>query len=265
MSDFPNAWYSSRVLDPRSLNSNDPVKFTIVIFFLCAMGIPSVLEHSAVPREERTVVLLHGLARSSSTMERMQTALMRAGFQTCNIGYPSRHHLVEALAQEYILPQIQTCLDGSDSPVDFVTHSLGGILVRYLSEQGLVPRIGRVVMLSPPNRGSEVVDKLGGNWLFRWINGPAGGELGTSESSLPATLGPPDFEVGIITGSRSINPILSMLIEGKDDGKVSIERAKLSGMNGFLVLPSAHPFIMKNETVIRQTVHFLKTGAFFAG
>ncbi len=117
-------------------------------------------------------------------------------------------------------------------------------------------------MLSPPNKGSEVVDTLGETWLFELVNGPAGKELGTDRSSMPLTLGAADFEVGIITGSRSVNLILSLMIEGRDDGKVSIENAKLNGMKDFMVLPSTHPFIMKNKTVIEQTIYFLHHGVF---
>ena len=139
---------------------------------------------------------------------------------------------------------------------------MGGILVRYLADQGLLPELGRVVMLSPPNHGSEVVDVLKESWIFEFINGPAGQQLGTSEDSLPKQLKQANFEVGIITGNVSINPLLSWLIEGNDDGKVSIESAKLEGMRGFLVLPSSHTFIMMDQTAIDQTIYFLKYGVF---
>lgn len=139
---------------------------------------------------------------------------------------------------------------------------MGGIIVRYLANKELVSRIGRVVMLSPPNQGSEVVDVLGDTWLFEWINGPAGRVLGTGKDSLPLQLGPAKFELGIIIGIKSINLINSAMIDGADDGKVSVENAKLEGMQDFLILPVTHPFIMKDETVIRQTIHFLNFGRF---
>lgn len=216
----------------------------------------------AADAEKRTVVLLHGLARSSSSMNKMETALQKQGFHTCNIDYPSTKHCIERLASDHILPKIKECAGNLDTPIDFVTHSMGGILVRYLARHRLIPDIGRVVMLSPPNKGSEVVDILGDNWLFEYINGPAGKQLGTDASSLPRQLGDAAFEVGIITGSRSINLILSLMIHGDDDGKVSIEHAKLQGMKDFLVLPSSHPFIMKSKKAIEQTLHFLNHGMF---
>jgi hypothetical protein len=117
-------------------------------------------------------------------------------------------------------------------------------------------------MLSPPNRGSEAVDKFKGTKIFQWLNGPAGQQLGTDDTSLPKKLAPPRYEVGIITGDWSINPILSLLIPGKDDGKVSVESAKLEGMKDFLVVPEAHTFIMNDDEVLRQAAFFLKHGLF---
>ncbi len=139
---------------------------------------------------------------------------------------------------------------------------MGAILVRYYVEHHEVPHLGRVVMLSPPNNGSEVVDKFKDSPIFRWINGPAGQQLGTGADSLPKTLGAPNYEVGIITGDKTINPILSLLIPGKDDGKVSVESAKLRGMKDFLVVHKTHPFIMNDKKVLEQVTAFLKNGAF---
>ena len=107
-----------------------------------------------------------------------------------------------------------------------------------------------------------MVDKLGGWPIFKWINGPAGNELGTDSNSVPNQLGPANFPVGIIAGDRSINWINSLLIHGPDDGKVSVQRAKLAGMSDFIVLHTTHPFIMRNHEVISQTIQFLKTGRF---
>ena len=212
--------------------------------------------------EKGLVVLLHGLARSSASMNKMQKALGNDGFETCNVDYPSTKYTIAVLANDYVLPKIRECTGGNDQLLDFVTHSMGGIIVRYLGREKLVSRIGRVVMLSPPNHGSEVVDVLGNLWLFNWINGPAGGELGTDDKSMPLQLGPPDFDVGIITGNKSINLINSAMINGVDDGKVSVKNAKLEGMKDFLILPVTHPFIMKDETAIKQTIHFLNFGKF---
>ncbi len=216
----------------------------------------------ASPNKEERVVLLHGLARSADSMTKLADALKSQGYEVCNIDYPSREHAIDALAAQFVAPGIARCFSKPDAPIHFVTHSLGGIVVRQLAAQNLVPRIGRVVMLSPPNHGSEVVDKLGDWQLFDWLNGPAGRDLGTQTQSAPMRLGPATFEVGIIAGARTINPLLSMMIPGDDDGKVSIENAKLAGMRDFIVVSCSHPFIMKSDRAIEQTLPFLREGAF---
>jgi hypothetical protein len=117
-------------------------------------------------------------------------------------------------------------------------------------------------MLSPPNKGSEIVDTLGQSRLFKILHGPAGNQLGTNSGSLPMSLGPVNFELGIITGDRSINWINSLIIPGKDDGKVPIERARVEGMADFLVVHATHPFIMRNREVMEQCLTFLRNGKF---
>jgi pimeloyl-ACP methyl ester carboxylesterase len=213
-------------------------------------------------RSRETVVVLHGLARTSASMSTMVRALEKAGYDVCNIAYPSREHSIEVLTAQFVAPAVRTCLANKTDKAHFVTHSMGGVIVRHLVKSAPDLGIGRVVMLSPPNHGSEVVDKLGQLSLFKAINGPAGLELATREDSVPRSLGSASFDVGIITGSRTVNPFLSLLIPGDDDGKVSIESAKLEGMTGFCVMPATHPFIMKNKSVIEQTLSFLAKGRF---
>lgn len=208
------------------------------------------------------VVLLHGLARGSASMARLAGDLRAAGYRVCNVAYPSREHTVEVLAERFVAPAVAACFPRADRPVDFVTHSMGGIVVRYLAAVGAPVAIGRVVMLGPPNQGSEVVDALGGQWLFQALNGPAGTELGTGPGDLPQRLGPAPFEVGVIAGTRSVNGVLSLIIPGPDDGKVSLARAGLVGMADFVALPASHTFMMLDADVLRQTRYFLAHGAF---
>jgi hypothetical protein len=218
---------------------------------------------SDINEEKRElVVLLHGLARTSNSMNEMAETLESAGFEVCNISYPSRKHPIETLVAECVVPQIKQCAQGKNRKVNFVTHSLGGILVRQIHASFADIEIGRVVMLGPPNSGSEVVDKLGDLAAFKAINGPAGLQLGTGEESVPRLLGPAQFSVGVIAGNASINLILSLLIPGPDDGKVSLESARLEGMDDYLVVPTSHPFLMKDPVVIKQAIHFLREGVF---
>ena len=117
-------------------------------------------------------------------------------------------------------------------------------------------------MLAPPNQGSEVVDKLGSWRLFYYLNGPAGLQLGTDENSVPNKLGPVNFQVGDISGNKTVNPLLSWLIPGNNDGKVSVSRAQVAGMKDFIVVPYSHPFIMQHKVVIEQALYFFQQGYF---
>ena len=142
-----------------------------------------------------------------------------------------------------------------------MTHSIGGILLRYAHDDSPIPDLGRVVMLAPPNQGSELVD-LTKNWPgAELISGKAGLQLGTDEGSIPAQLGPVDFELGIIAGTGTIS-FFSAMLPNPDDGKVSVERTKVEGMDDFLVVENSHHYIMTSDTVISNTAEFLRTGRF---
>lgn len=210
------------------------------------------------------VILLHGLARTSRSMDRMCRALRHEGYRVLSVDYPSTDKPIAALAEEHVGPAVAECRRTGAHRIHFVTHSLGGILVREYLARHAMPDVGRIVMLGPPNAGSEVVDRLGRIPAFAWINGPAGLELGTGPASVPLRLPDAPAEVGIVAGTRTINLYLSTLIPGPDDGKVSPERTKLAGMKDFATVPVAHPFLMRDPVVIDMTLEFLRSGRFSA-
>ena len=210
--------------------------------------------------EPKFVVVLHGLARSSASMKKISQALQGSGYTVCNLQYPSRKYPIEKLAVNFVYPEIKQCFGDIEQPL-FVTHSMGGIIVRQLARSTPL-KINRVVMLGSPNQGSELVDKLKVLPFFESINGRAGLSLGTESDSVPNTLGAVTFETGIIAGNKSFNPIYSALIPGEDDGKVAVESAKVEGMSDFIVVPHSHSFMMNADTVIEQTIAFLEHGRF---
>ncbi len=209
------------------------------------------------------VVLLHGLMRGSASMNKMQRELDEAGFVTANIEYPSRDHGIEELADMAVPDGLATCNEHEDiEQVHFVTHSLGGILVRQYLSVNEIPELGRVVMLGPPNQGSIAADEMVDVPGFDWINGPAGRQLGKGEDSVPLKLGPADFELGVIAGNRTIDPITSAVLPNPDDGRVSVEDTKLEGMTDFIVVDHSHAFMMRMQKPVELTIAFLKTGKF---
>jgi len=208
------------------------------------------------------VILLHGLARSDRSMKKLEKNLIDHGYRVINVDYPSTQYPIEYLAENTLSEVVATCNSGPETKIHFVTHSMGGIIVRYFLKHYGMPNLGRVVMLSPPNQGSELVDHLKDSIVFKKKNGPAGQQLGTDADSLPLKLGPVDFELGVITGDRSFNPVSSMILPGPDDGVVSVARARVKGMSDFIVMPNTHTFIMKSKRVIKQVLYFLEHGEF---
>ena len=209
------------------------------------------------------VLLLHGLGRLARSMRPLAARLERDGFAPRLLDYPSRHHPIAELVERFVRPQIDALADGG--PVHAVTHSLGGILVRAYAERHGLPDGSRVVMIAPPNRGSEVADLVAGLPPLRWWYGPALGELGTTPECVPAHLGPAEFDLGVIAGDRRLYPFFSPLFGGDHDGLVSVERARLDSADDFVTVHAGHAFIMRNPTVLGETAHFLRHGRFRNG
>ncbi len=222
-----------------------------------------VEEREAVPGSNEAVMLIHGLERTEASLAVLQVRLARAGFDVHTVDYPSGDAPMEDHVETLATAVADCCIEADQ--LHFVSHSLGGLVVRsYLgraeeTELSLPP--GRAVMLAPPNQGSQVADALVETELGTWYLGPTGSLLGTHPTNLPATLPIPTREVGIIAGSRSLNPIGSLLIPGPDDGAVGIKEVQLPGAK-LIVVPRTHTFIMNSRWVADATIRFLLTGSF---
>ncbi len=207
--------------------------------------------------KEEVVVLLHGIGRTAGSMSVPAARLAEKGYAISNIDYPSRSAPIASLA-ERVNERLNAEKVSACAKVHFVTHSMGGLIVRQLVKEFRPPNLGRVVMLAPPNNGSEVADFLGDNFLFKSFYGPAGQDLRTGNRSF----GPVDFPLGVIAGTKSIDPISSLLLSGPNDGKVTVESTKVEGMTDHIVLPVNHTFLMRDARALTQIGAFLDKGAF---
>lgn len=210
------------------------------------------------------VVLLHGMGRTYRSMDEMQNRLAAEGYHTVNLNYPSTGKKIDQIAKDHFPEALEQCLQFKPASIHFVSHSLGGIILRTVFKEQKPEQLGRVVMLSPPNQGSIAADKLKDWWLYEWAYGPASLQLTTDDDSHPNKLGPVDYPVGIITGDTYcfFDFWLSRMIPGPDDGKVSVANARVDGMSDFLVVHETHPFIMGADYVQDETVYFLQNGKF---
>ena len=211
---------------------------------------------------EEAVVLVHGLGRSPSSMLILGQRLEWAGYQVTIAEYPSRTApFAEQLETLHEVVE-ECCADASR--VHFVGHSLGALVIRGHLAEHRPDSLGRVVLLAPPNQGSLFVDWLEEMQVASDVLGPVGSALGTDSAGIPANLPLPDYEVGIIAGNRSTQPIGPAAIPGPDDGIVSIEQARIRGVP-MLVLPRSHAFIANSRHTANAVIQFLRTGKFGDG
>jgi pimeloyl-ACP methyl ester carboxylesterase len=207
--------------------------------------------------EGRAVILIHGIGRSSRSLSAMSSALHRTHHTVIGFEYPSTRIPIDSSA-DYLHQLIQS-LPNVDQ-IDFVVHSMGGLVVRSYLKKHRDPRLHRLVMLGTPNRGAELADLLRSNPLYRWVMGPAGQELATDAQGLIADLPVPTLEFAVIAGGDGddgYNPLLP----GDDDGTVTVHSVRLPGAADSMRVPRLHTFLMRDDTVIQATQHFLQHGS----
>lgn len=226
---------------------------------LCLAGSAS---DSASNTDGDYVVLMHGLIRSSTVMKRLEWAFAEQGYRVINLNYSSTKLSVEDAANDMLAKTLQEKIVDPNVHIHFVTHSLGGIILREYLANHTLTNLGRVVMIAPPNHGSELVDTFKGWPFFHFFTGPAGQELGTDPDSAPQRLGPAHFDLGVIAGDRTLNPFYSWFLPGPDDGKVSVSSTQLEGMDDFLIVHSSHTYLPWRKQVIEASLEFVAEGRF---
>lgn len=233
-------------------------KIILIIFILLSSAFSYNLIAESI---NESVILLHGLGDVKLSMLKLEIALKDEGYTTKNIGYSTTGETIESLAKKELSEVVERYKKIGFKKIHFVTHSMGGLIVRYYLQDHTLPTGSRIVMLSPPNHGSEIADHFLESKFYKLIVGDVGQELATNSNML-SELKPIVPEVGIIAGNKSSNKYFSKIIPGEDDGRVAVDNTKLTEMKDFIVVPSTHLTIKYNNEVIKQTAFFLKDGKF---
>lgn len=230
---------------------------TLIILFVGQLALAG---EQASPA--KCAVLLHGLGRNAGSMNKVAKALEERGYLVWNKTYPSRQKSIQELAG-VVGQGLLFCKGQRSQNIYFVTHSLGGILVRQYFQGKSDRQVKAVVMLAPPNKGSELSDHFRDQKWYQVYSGIAGQQLGTSPKSLPNSLKRISLPVGIIAGTETSDPWFAHLFKGPNDGKVLVENTKLVEMKDFIEVPAGHTFIMRNPEVINQILYFFETQKFW--
>jgi len=212
--------------------------------------------------EQECVVLVHGLWRSGFAMRSIASDLEGHGYQTVSVDYPSTQEEIPELVQGYLLKSYEECAQTGAQKIHLVSHSMGGILVRQFLQNHTLPLGSKVVMLSPPNQGSELSEKFGESWWYQWVVGPAGVSLSTKHEGIISKLREVDEPVGIIAAYRDWSLWPNTWLPQPNDGTVSVESMKLAEMDDFILVNSGHALMRFNDEVQRQIRQFLAVGEF---
>ncbi|WP_025897132.1 esterase/lipase family protein [Sneathiella glossodoripedis] len=240
-------------------------KSVFIAVFFCVAGLlgQSINDAAANSQKKELVILVHGLGRSSASMWLIDDRLQNMGYKTCRVDYRSRElglvKLIEDLGKEIGKCTIKYA---NLKSIHFVTHSLGGPLVRAYFGENEMSGLGRVVMLSPPNSGSPLVDFANQFQSARDILGPTAAELHTGPDSWLARLPKPDYEVGIIGGDITFNPVAAYLLPGRDDGVVPLSHMWMEGMTDFTSVQATHVTIRYSKAASENIASFLQNGSF---
>lgn len=255
----------------KSIDVNISRNLWLSIVLICVLTI-GVIGCSSLPvwndddgpvGDRDIVVLLHGLGRSNAAMWSFANRLRESGFYVKRVGYDSLRQTPQQILDQ-VAEQINACCAHQKNTVNFVGHSLGGLLIRDYLQHYKVDSLGRVVLMGTPNQGTPLADYFKDTWLMK-LAGPTAAQLGTDEKSFPKSIGEPYYPVGVIAGVSEPTSSNETILPGDDDGWVTIEANRLTGIHDFIIVRSGHSMMRYNSEVFHQVVTFLKTGKFDHG
>jgi hypothetical protein len=209
-------------------------------------------------KEKELVFLLHGIGKGAYDMAAIAKRINNAGYAVLNWDYPSTDHTLAELADQ-LAKELERF---PEYKIHFVTHSMGGIVVRTFLSNHEVERMGRFVMIAPPSQGAELAEFFCDWPIYKYMLGPAGQELKPGESGKCVAAGIPPCEFGIIAGGVGRSIGINPLLPGDNDGTVTVESTKLEGAQDFALVPYPHSVIQMMPKTAELTLRFLETGQF---
>jgi pimeloyl-ACP methyl ester carboxylesterase len=252
--------------DCRLLDENN-FRHAAGTFDQCRAVLESIKRERKLPRMGgKTVIVLHGLADTRLRMTAICDHLHRqGGYEVFNVGYASTRLGIADHAKA--LASIIAGLDGVEE-INFVGYSLGNLVIRhYLADRGKAggkpdPRFHRMVMIGPPNHGSQVATMLDQSKLVLLTGGAPVRELGHHWAWTETALATPSFPFGIIAGGRGDGRGFNPLLPGDNDGLVTVANARLEGAADFVRVPVMHTVLTVDAAVLQYTLEFLQNGRF---
>lgn len=225
----------------------------------------AALERSGrvAPVSGHTVILLHGLGEGRDSMaplaKHLRTALdatvLTFGYASVKADIDAHGRALDAVVSH--LPHAET--------LSFVGHSLGNLVVRRwmaLAAARDLARTRRMVMLGPPNQGSDLARMAARIWGLASLAEGASRDLVVDWPRVAPSLAVPTCDFGIVAGGRGDDAGYSLLLEGDDDAVVRVAETRLPGASDFVVVPVHHAAMMRDAAVQRATAEFLQTGRF---
>lgn len=203
------------------------------------------------------IIFIHGMGRKHHSFRKLQKEAKRRGYITYNQTYSSTKQKVEYSSKQYIEKALDSLKVHAPTKVHFVTHSLGGILIRYYLSHYTIKNLGAIAMLAPPNQGSHITERYKNLFWYKTATGVAGQQLGISNNQLLKSLKPINTKLLIIAGSRSSDPWFNSVFDEPHDGKVSVRATKLAEPHKHITVDAGHTFIMNNAEVQKHIFEFL--------
>ncbi|MDY0315302.1 MAG: putative lipase [Bacteroidales bacterium] len=209
------------------------------------------------------VYLLHGYGSPKTIMNKIKKDLEKSDFIVENYAYPAFYVDLDSLGKNLYLDILE---DNYDS-VSFVTHSMGGLVVRnmlkYSGTDLSFPKIFRIVMIAPPNRGADIADFFKNTKLIKKMLGPNVEKMTTDSTSYANQLPIPiNTELGIIVGESKYKAGYNWFIGRKNDGLLIPERVFLGNEKDVAICNYSHLGVVKNKKPRKLVLEFLKHGNF---